>query len=226
MASPASSDRPAAASPRLSASWVACLPVQTGEVSIFGATPASAWARMAYVFQSPRLLPWKDTLDNAAFGLELRHPRMTRAARRDRAAAELARVGLGRDGHKMPSVLSGGERQRVAIARALALDPEVILMDEPFSALDPTTRARLRGQLVEVWRATRKTVIFVTHDIDEALELATQVIALSGRPASVHSSLAVDAPRPRDASDPALLAARASLLRAFDTAPPPNLEHP
>ena len=201
------------------------LPVQSGEVSIFGASPAEAWSRIAYVFQAPRLLPWKDALDNAAFGLELRQPGMRRHDRRARAAAELERVGLGRDLHKMPAMLSGGERQRVAIARALALDPEIILMDEPFSALDPRTRRRLRQQLVDLWRDTGKTIVFVTHDIDEALELATQVIALSAKPAVVQQELSIDAPRPRAVGDPKLQLARQVLLTVFDDARP-ELEEP
>jgi NitT/TauT family transport system ATP-binding protein len=137
----------------------------------------------------------------------------------------LERVGLGSDLHKMPAMLSGGERQRVAIARALALDPEIILMDEPFSALDPRTRRRLRQQLVDLWRDTGKTIVFVTHDIDEALELATQVIAFSAKPAIVQQTLAIEAARPRDPADPALQLARRVLLTVFnDTGP--ELEEP
>jgi len=197
------------------------LPVQSGQVSIFGASPATAWQRLAYVFQAPRLLPWKDALDNAAFGLEMRRPDMSRGDRRARAAAELERVGLGGDLHKMPAMLSGGERQRVAIARALAMDPEVILMDEPFSALDPSTRRRLRRQLIDVWRDTRKTIVFVTHDIDEALELSTKIIALSAKPARVRETLTIDAPYPRDPErDPSLTAARAILRGVFDASHP------
>src|SRR5690242_21663831 len=142
------------------------MPAQGGRVTIEGRNSAENWQRLAYVFQSPRLLPWKNALDNAAFGLEMRRPDVDAAARRARASAELARVGLAADTHKMPGMLSGGERQRVAIARALALDPDIILMDEPFSALDHNTRSRLRRQLVDLWQETRKTILFVTHDID------------------------------------------------------------
>ncbi len=192
------------------------LPVQSGRVTVCGASPAQAWQRLAYVFQAPRLLPWKDALDNAAFGLELRRPGLTRRQRRDRAAMELERVGLGADLHKRPAMLSGGERQRVAIARAFALDPEIILMDEPFSALDPRTRRRLRQQLAELWRDTGKTIVFVTHDIDEALELATEVIAFSPKPATVQQVLRVGGAHPRDPADPALRLARDVLLGVFD----------
>ena len=137
------------------------VPWHGGDVRVEGRAPKDSWERLAYVFQAPRLLPWKDALDNAAFGIEMRKPGENAAARRERARAELLRVGLGNDLHKMPRMLSGGERQRVAIARALALDPDIVLMDEPFSALDHNTRARLRQQIVEIWQERRKTVLFV-----------------------------------------------------------------
>jgi NitT/TauT family transport system ATP-binding protein len=193
------------------------LPVERGRVEVEGRTPAEAWERLAYVFQSPRLLPWKDALDNAAFGVEMRNPRMGREERRTRAAAELKRMGLGADMHKMPGVLSGGERQRVAIARALALDPDIILMDEPFSALDPNTRVRLRQQLVELWQETGKTILFVTHDVDEALFLADRIIVLSPKPARVVRTLSVDARRPRQVeTDGRLREMRREILAIFD----------
>lgn len=194
------------------------MPWQSGTVEVEGRPPALAWERLAYVFQAPRLLPWKNALDNAAFGIEMRRPAESTAARRDKARAELLRVGLGNDMHKMPRMLSGGERQRVAIARALALDPDIVLMDEPFSALDHTTRARLRQQIVEIWDEQRKTVLFVTHDIDEALYLADRIIVLSKKPTVVREIVTVTAPRPRDTErDPALKAQRAHLVSIFDS---------
>ena len=174
------------------------LAVQGGRVEVTGRPPAQAWDQTAFVFQSPRLLPWKTTLQNAAFGLEMRHPGMPRADREARALRELEKVGLGQDAHKMPVMLSGGEKQRVSIARALALDPEIILMDEPFSALDHTTRSRLRQQIVDLWAETGKTVLFVTHDIDEALFLADRIVVLSKKPTRVEDIVTVRAPRPRD----------------------------
>jgi NitT/TauT family transport system ATP-binding protein len=192
------------------------MPWQDGDVRVEGLAPAQAWGRLAYVFQAPRLLPWKDALDNAAFGLEMRHPERSVAARRERAAAELSRVGLATDAHKMPAMLSGGERQRVAIARALALDPDIILMDEPYSALDHTTRARLRQQIVELWQQTGKTILFVTHDIDEALYLADRIVVLSNKPTRVSTIVTVTAGRPRDPeSDPELRRLRAELISVF-----------
>ncbi len=192
------------------------VPHQSGRIHVDGHAPASTWQRLAYVFQSPRLLPWKDALDNAAFGLEMRSPQMSRDQRRQRAQSQLGRVGLGADIHKMPAMLSGGERQRVAIARALALDPDIILMDEPFSALDPNTRVRLRQQLIELWRETGKTVLFVTHDVDEALYLADRIIVMSPKPSRVVETVTVTAPRPRAIeTDAGLRAMRRDLLETF-----------
>ncbi|MGH7005369.1 MAG: ABC transporter ATP-binding protein, partial [Alphaproteobacteria bacterium] len=190
--------------------------VQSGSVLVDGQLPAAIWHRIAYVFQSPRLLPWKNALENAAFGLEMRKPEMSPKERTERAAHRLARVGLGSDLNKMPSVLSGGERQRVAIARALALDPEIILMDEPFSALDPETRQQLREQILEMWSENRKTVVFVTHDIDEAILLADRVVMLTPKPARVHSERTVSSARPRHIDrDPALQDMRSEMYAAF-----------
>ena len=192
------------------------LPWQGGDVRVGGLTPKQAWDRLAYVFQAPRLLPWKSALDNAAFGIEMRRPNQTLAARRERASAELARVGLAADINKMPGMLSGGERQRVAIARALALDPDIILMDEPFSALDHTTRARLRQQIIDLWQETRKTVLFVTHDIEEALFLADRIIVLTNKPATVREIVTITASRPRDLEqDPELKRQRNHLIEIF-----------
>lgn len=188
----------------------------TGTVRVDGKLPEAAWQEIAYVFQSPRLLPWKDALDNAAFGLEMRRPDMSVAERRERAAAQLTRVGLGADMKKSPAMLSGGERQRVAIARALALEPRIILMDEPFSALDPNTRRRLRRQIVDLWEGSGRTIVFVTHDIDEALELADRIIVLETKPARVASVVTPAVPRPRDVDhDEQLRAQKRALLDTF-----------
>jgi NitT/TauT family transport system ATP-binding protein len=193
------------------------LDVKEGQVTLGGDRPADAWARTAFVFQNPRLLPWRNTLENAAFGLELRHPEMPKAQRLEIASRELSHVGLAGDRHKMPVMLSGGEKQRVAIARALALDPQIILMDEPFSALDHATRARLRRQIVDLWRETGKTVLFVTHDIDEALVLADRIVVLSRKPTRVAEIVEVREPRPREIEESQPLQdLRVRLIDLFD----------
>ncbi|MBL8702905.1 MAG: ABC transporter ATP-binding protein [Alphaproteobacteria bacterium] len=189
-----------------------------GRVAVNGRPPAEMWSRIAFVFQSPRLAPWRNALANVLLGVELRYGRAEAKRRTARARELLALVGLADDAAKMPLMLSGGERQRVAIARALAVDPEIVLMDEPFAALDPNTRRRLRGEIERIWRATGKTVVFVTHDIDEALTLGDRIVLLSNKPTRVLETIRVDAARPRDvARDPALRDMREHLSALFQT---------
>ena len=166
---------------------------------------------MALVFQDARLLPWRRVLTNVAFGLE--GSGLTRAQRLAKAREMLTLVGLADLGHRWPHQLSGGQRQRVAIARALAVDPDVILMDEPFSALDSFTREGLQDELQRIQATTGKTILFVTHDIDEAVTLADRVVVLAGAPGRVAAELAVTVPRPRRRRDGALAEA-ARQLRA------------
>ncbi|GBU18433.1 MULTISPECIES: ABC transporter ATP-binding protein [Methylobacterium] len=157
---------------------------------------------MGLVFQDSRLLGWRKVVDNVAFGLE--GSGLSKAERRAKAAEMLAFVGLADLGGRWPHQLSGGQRQRVSLARALAVDPDVLLMDEPFSALDTFTREGLQDELQRVQAETGKTVIFVTHDIDEAVTLADRVIVLAGKPGRIAAELKIDAPRPRRRRDPAL----------------------
>ena len=170
----------------------------SGAIRVAGGPPNAAWEKIAYVFQNPRLLPWKNALENASFGVEMRFPELGAKERLDLASEQLAKVGLANDMQKMPIMLSGGERQRVALARALALKPEIILMDEPFSALDPNTRRVLRLQLIELWKEAGNTIIFVTHDIDEALELGDRILVLGTKPASVQNIIEPKVRRPRE----------------------------
>jgi len=174
------------------------LPVDSGTVSIEGLPPSEGWSKLAYVFQQPRLAAWRTAIANVTLGMEMRFDGMPRAEMRARAADLLTLVGLERDMDKYPGMLSGGERQRVSIARALSVDPDIILMDEPFSALDLNTRRRLRGEIIRIWQQTGKTVIFVTHDIEEALVLADRILLLSNKPTRVLETLTLDEPRPRD----------------------------
>ena len=159
----------------------------------------SAERAVALVFQDARLLPWRRAAANVAFGLEKLN--LSAKERRDRAMAALARVGLREHGNRWPYQLSGGQRQRVALARALCLRPELLLMDEPFSALDAPTREALQDEVVRIRRDQDITVLFVTHDIEEAVYIADRVIALGGKPGEVRSSLPIDVERARRRDD-------------------------
>jgi NitT/TauT family transport system ATP-binding protein len=168
-----------------------------GTVRVDGRTPAEAWDQLAYVFQAPRLVPWRTALGNVMLGMELRFGRVARREMEVKSFALLDLVGLSNDAKKFPRMLSGGERQRVAIARALAVEPKIVLMDEPFSALDLNTRRRLRTEMIAIWEKTRKTIVFVTHDIDEALVLADRILLMSNKPTRVIETIEIDLPRPR-----------------------------
>jgi NitT/TauT family transport system ATP-binding protein len=150
---------------------------------------------VAFVFQDSRLLPWRRVLSNVAFGLEKQN--LGRSQRKARAMEALELVGLGHLATRWPHQLSGGQRQRVSLARALAVEPEILLMDEPFSALDAITRETLQDELIRVWQATGKTILFVTHDIEEATYLANRAIVLSGTPGRITAEQVITSPRPR-----------------------------
>jgi NitT/TauT family transport system ATP-binding protein len=198
------------------------LAAEAGTVRVDGRAPAEAWEQISYVFQSPRLVPWRDALGNVVLAMELRWGAGGKdgkgggkAAMRSRARELLELVGLGADAHKYPRMLSGGERQRVAIARALAVEPRIILMDEPFAALDVATRRRMREEIIAIWQRTRKTVVFVTHDVDEALALADRVLLFSNKPARILETLAIAAPRPRTLESDAELARHRARLHSL-----------
>jgi NitT/TauT family transport system ATP-binding protein len=168
-------------------------PQSEGKVVV---TPDPAAERpMALVFQDSRLLPWRRVIANVSFGLEKKS--LPAVARRERAMQALGLVGLSDLADRWPWQLSGGQRQRVALARALAVRPSILLMDEPFSALDVATREGLQDELLRVWRQTGKTIVFVTHDIDEAVYLADRIVALGGKPGEVRSVRVIDVARPR-----------------------------
>ena len=197
------------------------LQASAGEVRIGGRAPREAWADLAFVFQSPRLVSWRTALGNVLLAVELRFGRREVPRRLARARELLALVGLADAGGKYPAMLSGGERQRVAIARALVVDPAIILMDEPFSALDPNTRGRLRAEIERIWIETGKTIVFVTHDIDEAITLGDRIVLLSAKPTRVLQTIVLPRARPREASrDPALLQIRAHLQSLFHSLEP------
>jgi NitT/TauT family transport system ATP-binding protein len=165
--------------------------------------------RVASVFQDPGLFPWRTTVENVEFGLELQG---MPAARRRRIATDLlGPLGLREFAAKYPRELSGGMRQRVAIGRALAIDTPIVLMDEPFGALDEQTRVLMGEWLLDVWRRTRKTVVFVTHSLHEALALSTRVVVLTARPGRIKSVLELPLAYPRAMESAELVGLRAKL---------------
>ncbi|HEY3318115.1 MAG TPA: ABC transporter ATP-binding protein [Coriobacteriia bacterium] len=167
------------------------LPVTDGAVEVAGEPVTGPRLRTALILQDFGLLPWKTALRNAALGLEVR--RVPRPERLRRAADALGRVGLGEFAHSYPAELSGGMRQRLALARALALDADLVLMDEPLSALDALTREDLQGLLLELWRSRGHTQVLVTHSIEEAVYLGRRIVVLTPRPGRV--SAVVENPR-------------------------------
>jgi NitT/TauT family transport system ATP-binding protein len=176
-----------------------------GQVSL--STRSTARQPVALVFQDSRLLPWRRVVDNVAFGLE--GSGLSKARRRAKAVEALRIVGLADLAGRWPYQLSGGQRQRVSLARALAVEPEVLLMDEPFSALDAISREGLQDELTRIWQQTGKTVLFVTHDIEEAIYLADRVAVLAGSPGRAVIDRTIDTPRPRrrdDLADAGLIA--------------------
>jgi NitT/TauT family transport system ATP-binding protein len=166
-----------------------------GRVLLAGRAVKGPGADRGMVFQSYTLFPWLTVADNIAFGLRERG--VPRSQRRDIVAAYVAKVGLSGFESHYPKQLSGGMQQRTAIARALANDPEILLLDEPFGALDNQTRALMQELLLGIWERERKTVLFVTHDIEEAIFLASRVIVMTARPGRIKAEVAVDLPHPR-----------------------------
>jgi NitT/TauT family transport system ATP-binding protein len=174
-----------------------------GEVRVFGEPLRGLNARAGYLFQGDALFPWRDALDNVAIGLEFRG--VARGEVRERALAWLRQVGLAAHAAKYPHEMSGGMRKRVALAQTWVLEPRILLMDEPFSALDVQTRQLMENALLDLWAQARRSVLFVTHGLDEAIALADRVVVLSAGPASHPvAQFAIDLPRPRDVQEIAL----------------------
>ena len=167
-----------------------------GRVTLAGRTVRPEQPELGYVFQAPQLFAWLSALENVRFGLRM-DGTLPLAEQRRRALDALALVGLAEAAGRLPHELSGGMRQRVSLARALVLRPTVLLMDEPFAALDAITRRELNEEILRVWRELGQTVVFITHDIDEAVFLADRVVVLGKVPAGIDSELAIDLPRPR-----------------------------
>jgi NitT/TauT family transport system ATP-binding protein len=168
----------------------------SGDIRIDGRSVEGPGPDRAMVFQDASLLPWRTVLGNVRFGLELQ--RWAKDDITERAMRFIQMVGLGKYADYHPHQLSGGMRQRVNIARALAVDPQVLLMDEPFGALDAQTREVMGNELLRIWGRDRKTALFVTHDIDEAIFLADRVVVMGREPGHIKDVIKVDLPRPRD----------------------------
>ena len=166
----------------------------SGQIT-FSSQPTNGQLRSAMVFQEQGLFPWMSVQDNVAFGLETQ--RMHRKERRELARDFLTKVGLAGFSHNYPHELSGGMRQRVAILRAFLANPQFLLMDEPFGSLDSQTRLVMQEELLRIWRDHRKTVIYVTHDIEEAILLGDRVLVMSGRPGRIRQEIPISLERPR-----------------------------
>lgn len=179
----------------------------SGKISI---TQDGREASPGYVFQAARLLPWRSVIDNLLFVQDDRGEES-----RARCMRYLEMVQLGDKAHKYPGELSGGMQQRVGIARAFSIEPDVLFMDEPFSHLDAITARSLRRELHEMWKATRKTVLFVTHDVGEAVELSNRILVFA-KGGKLQDDMQIDLPFPRDPSDEAVAVAKARVLKKFE----------
>ena len=183
-----------------------------GTVSVDGEAIAAPHPAVGIVFQEPRLLPWLTVAQNIGFGLE----HLPASERRDLVEEALLKVGLAGYGPRWPRELSGGQAQRVSIVRALVTKPKVLLMDEPFSALDALTRATLQDHLLALWEASQPTLLLVTHDVEEAAALADRAVVMRPRPGRIFADIAVPLPRPRDRLSPGFVEAKRAILSALD----------
>jgi NitT/TauT family transport system ATP-binding protein len=186
----------------------------SGEVRIDGQVVSGPDPRRIFVFQERGVFPWLTVEGNIEFGLF----KLPRAERQRRIAYYIKMVGLGGFEKAYPAELSGGMKQRLEVARALAVNPDMLLLDEPFGALDSITRMIMRGELLRIWEAERNTIIFVTHDIDEAVQLADRVAVMSGRPARIQRIVDIDIAHPRDISAPRYLELRNGILEQIGLA--------
>ena len=185
--------------------------VETPTSGRLSVTQDGRQAKLGYVFQDARLLPWRTVMDNMLYVQDSRSE-----ATREQARRYLAMVGLENNEDSYPAQLSGGMQQRAGIARAFSVEPDLLLMDEPFSHLDAITARSLRDQLQQLWQASGKTVLFVTHDIMEAVQLSDRIVVLAhgGR---IHADIPIDLQRPRRASDPEVAAVQAEILGRFES---------
>ena len=199
------------------------LPVKEGNITIDGKAVKGPSEKYVTIFQNYGLLPWRNVQKNVELGLESKA--ISKHERQRIAEHYIGLVGLGDFRHHHPHQLSGGMQQRVAIARALATDPEILFMDEPFGALDALTRYKLQDEIAELQKSQKKTVLFVTHDIDESVYLADHIVVMSPNPGRIQRIIPVDLGRPRDRTSADFFRLRDRVFEAFGMLPPQTTEY-